>query len=182
MFFLKAFEPAGKEAESMFVLNVDRMSFDKDLQIIQADVRVEVDGEVIIDEPLCIDVGLPALLYSCFEPTLPNRWAPAEQWQRIPFFVCGCGDPECRAYSFRTRPLDESTMEWTAVDETETGTFRVHETYRFSLTEYREQVLRVGEAFLSFVEMLDYRPYMQQTVPVVRRLVEQLRPLVYGRK
>lgn len=159
----------------MFQLQVGRMSFDEGLQIVQADVALAIDGDSVIDEPLCIDVGLPALLLSGLEPTSPYRWAPADEWRRMPFFVCGCGDPECRAYSFRVRHIDDKRAEWTLVDEAEDGTYREQETYAVPLGECRERLIELGETFLDFIGALDYRPYFTETVPVVRELVERLK-------
>lgn len=158
----------------MFHLHVGRLSFDKGLQIVQADVRLVLDGELVIEEPMCIDVGLPALLLSGLEDMTPYRWASAEQWERMPFFVCGCGDPECRAYSFRVKHTERGRAEWTLVEEAEDGTFREHETYAVPLDECRRQLIELGERFLAFVEPLDYRPYFADTVPVIRELVERL--------
>jgi len=61
-------------------------------QIILADVKLEIENNVWIDEPLCIDVGLPALLLSAIEATAPNRWAPAAEWQKMRFclWLRGC--------------------------------------------------------------------------------------------
>ncbi|MDF2714503.1 MAG: hypothetical protein K0R28_1428 [Paenibacillus sp.] len=159
----------------MFDLRVDRLSFDKGLQIVQADVKLVIDGETVIEEPMCVDVGLPALLLSGLEGVAPYRWAQAEEWRRMPFFVCGCGDPECRAYSFRVHHASGTEAEWTLVEEAEDGVHREHESYTVSLDVCREQLIELGERFLAFVEPLDYRPYFADTVPVVRELLERLK-------
>jgi hypothetical protein len=159
----------------MFDLQVNRLSFDKGLQIVQADVRLIIDGEAVIDEPMCVDVGLPALLLSGLTDVTPYRWAEAREWGRMPFFVCGCGDPECRAYSFRVRHINGEEAEWTLVEEAEDRSFREHESYVISLAECRQQLIGLGERFLAFVEPLDYRPYFADTVPVVQELVERLK-------
>ncbi|MGO4496534.1 hypothetical protein AB4114_11610 [Paenibacillus sp. 2RAB27] len=158
----------------MFELVIKGWSLDKDLQIIQADVHMSVDDSLIIEEPLCIDVGLPALLYSALHDTAPNRFAPADQWERMPFFVCGCGDPECRGFSFVVRHLPEEQLELSSVEERTNGTYRELETHVIPIREYREQVVNIGETYLRFVADLDYRPYFQNTVKVVEELVEQL--------
>jgi hypothetical protein len=105
----------------LFSLQCSNLSWDADLQIIHADVLLCVDGEVLIDEPLCIDVGLPALMYSVNEDVEPNRWAAPEEYDRMPFFCCGCGDPECRAYSFRVRHIDVSHLELAELEERDGG-------------------------------------------------------------
>ncbi|MDF2719944.1 MAG: hypothetical protein K0R28_6869, partial [Paenibacillus sp.] len=105
----------------------------------------------------------------------PYRWAEAREWGRMPFFVCGCGDPECRAYSFRVRHVNAEEAEWTLVEEAEDRSFREHESYVISLAECRQQLIGLGERFLAFVEPLDYRPYFADTVPVVQELVERLK-------
>ncbi|GAA3409278.1 hypothetical protein ACFFNY_09305 [Paenibacillus hodogayensis] len=159
----------------MFDMQVSRLSFDPDLQIVQADVKLEIDGQSVIEEPLCVDVGLPALLLGGLEDMSPYRWAEAGQWQRMPFFVCGCGDPECRGFSFRVTHVDAEWAEWTLVEEAEDRSNREYETYVVSLDECRRQLIELGERFLQFVEPLDYRPYFADTVPVVRQLVEWLK-------
>ncbi|WP_317891153.1 hypothetical protein [Paenibacillus oceani] len=159
----------------MFELKVGRMSFDKGLQIIQADVRLSIDGELLIEEPLCLDVGLPALLLSGLESTEPNRFASAREWKRMPFFVCGCGDPECRAHSFRVNHLGNGTAEWTLLEESQDGTSREQESFVVAAAQCREQLLELGERFLAYTSELDYRPYFPDTLPVVRELVERLK-------
>lgn len=165
----------------MFRIQFKGLKLETELQIVQAEVRVEADGESIVDESMCVDVGLPALLYSCYEPTLPNRWASVDDWPSIPFFVCGCGDPECRAIGFRTRIIEEDEqIEWVLVEQGEDRTYREHETYRFELGEYREQVLQAAEQVLALVDGQDYRPLMTETEAVVGRLTDKLRRQVLG--
>lgn len=166
----------------MLVMKIGSLKFDKDLQIVQADVRMEVEGESIADETMCVDVGLPALLASCFEPTRPDRWAPADEWRKVPFFVCGCGDPECRGVGFVTTPQADGTLELIEVEQGEDRMYREHGTYRVPLEDYRRHVLAFAERFLAFVEPLDYQPYMKDTVPVVRDLTEKLRTLLESGK
>lgn len=157
-----------------FMLNCSGWSFDADLQIIHADVRLEADGETVIDEPLCVDVGLPALLLSMHEDVEPNRWADAERWHRVPFFVCGCGDPECRAFSFVVRHLSPDQLELTEVEERQDMPPRKLGTYLVDKAEYIRQVRAVGLAFLQFVEGLElYRPYYKDTVETVKRLLQR---------
>ncbi|MCR8632848.1 hypothetical protein [Paenibacillus radicis (ex Xue et al. 2023)] len=155
----------------MFKLECKGWSWDQDLQIIHADVRLEVDGEVLIDEPLCVDVGLPALLYSLNHEVEPNRWASPEECFRMPFFCCGCGDPECRAFSFRTRHLDGGQVELTEMEERQHGEAKALATYIIPLETYKSQIIPVAHQYLSFVEGLEYRPYFADTIKVVRQLV-----------
>ncbi|WP_163859430.1 hypothetical protein [Paenibacillus elgii] len=152
-----------------FLLTCSNWSFDADLQIVHADVKLEIDGETLIDEPLCIDVGLPALLLSVHEDVEPFRWAPADEWQRIPFFCCGCGDPECRAFSFIVRHKADRWLELTEVEEREGRSPRELGTYDIDWSDYAKQVREIGETFLRFVEHLDYRPYFKDTVETVKR-------------
>ncbi|MFH5181769.1 hypothetical protein ACHHV8_03570 [Paenibacillus sp. TAB 01] len=156
----------------MFLLNCSNWSWDKDLQIIHADVRLEIDGEVLIDEPLCIDVGLPAMLLSISRDTEPNRWAPADEWMSMPFFCCGCGDPECRAYSFRARHREEGYIELTELEEREGAPAREQGIYSIPLQAYKSAVEDVAGHYLKFVEELDYRPYFADSVKVVRELLK----------
>ncbi|MBD0383489.1 hypothetical protein [Paenibacillus sedimenti] len=162
----------------MFDLSVTGWSLDKDLQIIQADVRLAVEDSVIIEEPLCVDVGLPAFLYSALNDTEPNRFAPADQWERMPFFVCGCGDPECRGFSFTVSHLNDEQLELKLVEERSNGTYRELESHIVRAAEYRGQLLELGQTYLQFVQGLDYRPYFADTVKVVTGLVDQLQEQV----
>ncbi|MDF2959277.1 MAG: hypothetical protein K0S39_1012 [Paenibacillus sp.] len=156
----------------MFILKCEGWSWDADLQIIHADVLLEADGEVLIDEPLCVDVGLPALLYSLYRDVEPNRWAAPEECFRMPLFCCGCGDPECRAFSFRTRHLDGERIELTELEERQGAEPKILGTYTVPLDEYKAQVMAVAKQFLSFVKDLDYKPYFADTVKVVGQLVK----------
>jgi hypothetical protein len=158
----------------MLHLQLDHWSFDQELQIIHADVNLNVDHNQVIEEPLCVDVGLPALLISALEDVEPNRWAPADQWQQMPFFVCGCGDPDCRAFSFVVRHGEGKQLDFTWVEERQGGTYREMESFKIDASEYREQVQRIGREFLEFIKGLDYKPYFADTVPVVERLMARL--------
>lgn len=158
----------------MLLLSFNNWSFDIDLQIIHADVKLDIEGQTLIDEPLCIDVGLPALLLSTLNATEPNRWAPAEEWQRMPFFICGCGDAECRGFSFVVKHLDEAWLMISEVDERQDDHYRVAGEYRVSVREYRQQVAAIGDDFLQFVRDLDYRPYLSETVEVIEALLAKL--------
>ncbi|NEW08434.1 hypothetical protein GK047_20770 [Paenibacillus sp. SYP-B3998] len=162
----------------MFDLSVKGWSLDKDLQIIQADVQLTVEGNIVVDEPLCVDVGLPAFLYSALHDTKPNRFAPADQWERMPFFVCGCGDPECRGFSFTVRHLDAKQVELSYVEERGNDTYRELESYIIPSIDYSKQILVIGQAFLQYIEGLDYRPYFADTVNVVSELVDQIKQQV----
>jgi hypothetical protein len=159
----------------MLLLTLNRWSFDSELQIIHADVLFSIDGDILINEPLCIDVGLPALILSAQQETKPNRWALPDQWERMPFFICGCGDPECRGFSFAvSHHVDEELLTLIEVEERQNDTYRVVGEYTVPLADYRECVKQIGHQFLQFVRDLDYRPYYQDTVAVVALLLEQL--------
>jgi hypothetical protein len=158
----------------MFQLQLEHWSFDKDLQLIHADVMLSVDNNIIIEEPLCIDVGLPALLASGLQDTKPNRWASAEDWQLMPFFICGCGDPECRGFSFTVQHLDSDRISFTWIEERQNGPFREMESYVLDAQDYRKQLLLQGRKFLQFVEDLKYKPYFADTVTVVQNLILRL--------
>lgn len=158
----------------MFAVTADRWSLDKDLQIVHADIRLKVQGDILIEEPVCVDVGLPAFLFSALHDVTPNRFASADEWERMPFFVCGCGDPECRGFSFTVRHIDDNQLEFTCVEERQGGGYRELESYVLDKMVYRRQVLGLGQAFLKFVEGLDYRPYFADTVKVVSELAAKL--------
>jgi len=158
----------------MFDIRYDRLSHNAELQIVQADVTVVAEGESLVEEPLCVDVGLPSLLRSGFETVAPDRFADAAvAWERMPFFVCGCGDPECRAMPFAVRHEDGEVV-WTELDQSPSGARKLGE-YRIPLAAYRSVLRRLGEAFLAFVEPLDYRPLQPDTVRLVKEWTERLR-------
>ena len=54
----------------MFDLSIKGWSLDKDLQIIQADVLMAVGDSIIIEKPVCIDVGF---LRFCIVPCMTQR-------------------------------------------------------------------------------------------------------------
>ncbi|MGG1517515.1 hypothetical protein ABE504_19030 [Paenibacillus oryzisoli] len=164
----------------MFTLTVQGWSLDKDLQIIQADVHMSADGSVLVEEPLCVDVGLPALLYSTLHDTLPDRFAPADAWERMPFFVCGCGDPECRGFSFVVTHKSSEEIELQLVEERSSGGYRELETHIVPWAAYARQIGEIAETYLAFVANLDYRPYYKETVKVVQDLLTQLRHKLQG--
>jgi hypothetical protein len=161
----------------MLLLSLKNWSFDADLQIIIADVKLELENDIWIDEPLCIDVGLPALLLSTMEATAPNRWAPAAEWQRMPFFVCGCGDAECRGFSFVVEHMDQNLLKISEVDERIDDDYRIAVEALVSAEEYRKQVETIGHYYLKFVRDLDYKPYLSNTVEIVEGLLTQLAQL-----
>lgn len=158
----------------MFILEYDHLSLEPDLQIVHADVRMELDGETIIEEPLCVDVGLPALLLSALQDVEPSRWSDPAEWRRMPFVCCGCGDPECRAYSFIVRHLEDGSVELQEVDEKQDAPPRILGSYNVPAEEYKRQVAAIGRKFLQFIEGKDYRPYLSHTVETVRKLMGEL--------
>lgn len=158
-----------------FDIRYDGLSHNEELQIVQADVFVAAEGETLVEEPLCIDVGLPALLASGFEDVRPNRFADAaSEWRLMPFFVCGCGDPDCRAMPFGVRHEGDVVV-WTELDQSPSGSERVLGEYRIPAEAYRRALLRLGEQFLAFASTLDYRPLQPETLALVRKWTERLR-------
>jgi hypothetical protein len=119
-------------------------------------------------------VGLPALILSSIEATEPNRWAPATEWQKMPFFVCGCGDAQCRGYSFVVEHLDESWLKISEVDERLNDDYRIAGEYLVLVEQYRQQVETIGRHFLQFVRDLDYKPYLSNTVEIIEALLTKL--------
>ena len=163
----------------MLELRIDGYRHDPDLQIIQADVKFTVHGDVLVDEPLCIDVGLPSLLNSVINDVNPNRWAPVEQWMMMPFFVCGCGDPECGAMSFVVYHNGDETLQLQEIEERQGTLHRVLVQYdNIPLAQYRIQEMIVAQQFLDFIEGKNYRPLFADTVPIVRQLLLQLHQMV----
>jgi hypothetical protein len=151
----------------MLLLSLNKWSFD-------ADVKLAIEGQILIDEPLCIDVGLPALLLSACESTEPNRWASHLEWQRMPFFVCGCGDAECRGFSFVVKHVDETWLQISEVDERIDDHYRIAGDYMVMVKEYRQQVEMIGRHFIQFVHDLDYKPFLSDTVEIVENLLAKL--------
>jgi hypothetical protein len=156
-------------------LEWDKISFHEPLQIVQAEVKLVVDGDEVIQEPLCIDVGLPALLLSGLEDTRPNRWAPPEAWESMPFFVCGCGDPECRVFSFIVRHTDQGTVLLSEVEETGPGETRLLEEYEVPLEVYRNELIRAGDQFMQYMEHRNYHPLYSGTMDTVHQLLQRLK-------
>lgn len=153
----------------MLEWNYRNYSFDADLQIVHADVLVAWDGEVWVEEPLCIDVGLPALTASLMENTEPNRFAdPVRDWRAMPFLVCGCGDPECRGLSFAVRHLPGGRIRLSLLEERPGREPRELAEAELPLTELSEAVTRAAEDYLRFVEPLDYRPLLSCAPELVR--------------
>lgn len=158
----------------MFELVMKNWSLDEDLQIVHADVLLTIGKEVIIDQPLCVDVGLPALLLSIFEDIKPNQWSPPENWERMPFFVCGCGDPDCRGFSFTAKHEEPQIITLTEIEEREDDDYREFGSYSISIDVYAQQVSQAAKQFLVFIENKNYHPYLQETLPVIRRLVNRV--------
>lgn len=158
---------------SMLQLELKGLRWDADLQIIQGDVYLAIDKEVIVDEPLCLDVGMPALLLSTTKDVTPDRWSPPEEWASKPFFVCGCGDPECRAYSFQVRhdPPGE-LVRLAEIEERPDGSFRELGTWTVDASEYRNTVRAAAQLLLDFAGSCDgYSPLLPDTLPLLRRML-----------
>ncbi|MCZ8522772.1 MULTISPECIES: hypothetical protein [Paenibacillus] len=158
---------------SPFDLTYSGWALDSDLQVIHADVKLVIDGEVLIDEPLCVDVGMPALVLSISEDVEPDRWAEASEWHRVPFVICGCGDPECRGFSFRARHVEGDLIELTELEERQGRPPREQGTYLIPKQAYAARVREIAEQFLRFTESLDYRPYYADTVKTVKGLLQR---------
>lgn len=154
-------------------LTFEKLYFHEPLQIVQAEVTMQIGGEEVVAEPLCIDVGLPAMLLSALEETKPNRWASPGEWEKMPFLVCGCGDPECRGFSFES-VHEGDTILLREVEETGPGETRLLEEYELSLAEYRLAVYRVGRLFVEFMEEKNYKPLYPDTLQTVRQLLTRI--------
>lgn len=165
----------GEEGIQKMRLEIKNMYFDEGLQIIQADVTLEMNGHLIVDETCCIDVGLPSLVRSVLRDTEPNRWAPEGQWEHVPFFVCSCGDPDCKAFSFLVRHDSHGQLEVTEVEEREHQSYRLYETWKGSREQYARLVVPVARQFIEFVEALNYQPHFFRTVEVIQELLEEIR-------
>ncbi|WP_442603302.1 hypothetical protein [Paenibacillus sp. KN14-4R] len=159
----------------MFELRIKHWSWNQELQIIVADVTLKMDHEMIVDEPLCVDVGMPALVRSVQQDSELNRFATPGEWWLMPFFVCGCGDPACRGFSFIIKHLEEDQIRITHVEEKTDGNFREYESCEVSLDVYRQCVLEAAHAFNAYVSSLGdaYQPLLANTAAIVRELIEQ---------
>jgi hypothetical protein len=162
----------------MLKLHITGFRWDRELQLIQADVCLTVGGRTIIEEALCVDVGLPALAFSLNEDVEPDRFAPPEVWRKKPFFVCGCGDPECRAYVFTVRhESGQGTVRLAEVEERGGGLFRVLEEWELPAGEYKAAVKDAVLNVLEYAEGLDgYKPLFSDTLPIVRQELERACP------
>lgn len=158
----------------IFELTYDNLALDQDLQIVQADVLLKIDDEIVIDEALCIDVGLTALVQSCLKEFRPNRWAEEKEWDKIPFFVCGCGDADCRAYSFIVEHISPDEIKLYEIEERMNQDDRVYQSWTINKQEYVESVLDVSKQFLRFIGPLDYRPLFQKRLFILKELVDQV--------
>ncbi len=163
----------------LFQLQYEKWRLDPQLQIVQADVTVTIDGEIVLEESICVDVGMPAMLYSRTHDTTPSRQAAPEEWRRAPFWVCGCGDPACRqlfslAVRHRTNGEGEEPMvELAEVEEREGEEPRETARYRVPAAQYAAEVTKVGSAFARFVAGRDYRPLLANTEAIVRDMLEE---------
>jgi hypothetical protein len=135
----------------MFRLQVTGWSFQADLQLVQADVALDIDDTIVLDEPFCLQVGIGSLLLSAFEPVYPRQFDETGDWRVQPFFVCGCGDSSCRAAVFAVRHLPDGQVEWQELMQSEFGTEWRGDTYVFGLDEYVEALRAYGEAYLAFL-------------------------------
>ncbi|WP_025026577.1 hypothetical protein [Caldalkalibacillus mannanilyticus] len=158
----------------IFELTYGNLALDQDLQIVQADVLLKIDDEIVIDEALCIDVGLAALVQSCLKTFRPNRWAEEKEWEKIPFFVCGCGDADCRAYSFIVEHISPDEIKLYEIEERMNQDDRVYQSWTINKREYVEAVLDVAQQFLTFIGPLDYRPLFQERLFILKELVDQV--------
>jgi hypothetical protein len=150
-------------------------SFDADLQLIHADVKIAWNGNVWVEEPLCVDVGLPALLASLDRDVRPDRFAdPSKDWLLMPFLVCGCGDPECRAFSFEVEHISSGEVKLSLLEERPGRPPRELEQAVVPLADYRAAVLRTASDYLKFVETLPYEPLLRDAEKLVREMAGKL--------
>lgn len=159
----------------MFDLQFSGLIHDQDLQIVQADVFLQIENEVLIDESLCIDAGLPALLNSCINDFTPNRWSEEHEWQTIPFFVCGCGEADCKAFSFLVRHISANKIELTEIEERENQTYRVYDHWVLDKELFRTKIIQVTEQFLEFIGPLEYRPLFRERVSIIKDLLKKVK-------
>ncbi len=156
----------------MFRLQMSGWAHNRELQIIQADVTLELHGTTLIDEPLCVDVGMPALARSATCNVWPDRFAPSDSWEQAPFFVCGCGDPECRAYLFGVEHADADTVRLIELEQSGPGESRELDRFELPVELYRSEVRKAAEQFIAFIEERgDYKPLYPDTY---RKVAEEL--------
>jgi hypothetical protein len=145
-------------------MEASNLTFDAGLHLIHADVLLMGDNE-IINEPMCIDVGLPALLHSGISDTLSNRWCDPYHWKEMPFFICGCGDPTCRTFSFSVKHLDETRQK----------PFRVILSSIVKKNVYQDFILQIGYSFLGVIQNKPYHPHVIHTIDLVKKAIVQIK-------
>lgn len=163
----------------MFELKVSGWSFLEDLQLVQADVELNIADTIVLDEPFCIQVGMASLLLSAFKNVHPRQFSELEDWREQPFFICGCGDSSCRAALFEVVHEPGGLVTWTELIQSEFGLERRGDSYTFGWAEYRHSLLVYGIAYVNYLrdrEALlgaELRGSLALVEPLVERLTTQ---------
>jgi hypothetical protein len=122
-------------------------------------------------------VGLPALIRSIWDDMELDRWSGPEEWEKKPFFICGCGDEDCRAYSIRSRLIQEAGREriirWTLLEERQGRTPREQETWEIPWPLSAEAVIRTAEETLHYARTLPLGTELSIHFGLVELLLEQ---------
>jgi hypothetical protein len=164
----------------MFELKCSGWSYLPDLQIVQADIALDIEDTIVLDEPFCVHVGIGALLLSAFEDVYPKQFNEDEDWRVQPFFICGCGDSSCRAALFEVRHLPEKRVQWCELMQSEYGSEWRGDVYEFDLDTYRQALLSYGHAYVAFLREHEsslgeeLRRSLQVVVPLLQRLTDQM--------
>ena len=160
----------------MFELKATGWSFQADLQLVQADIEVNMEDTIVLDEPFCVQVGMGALLLSAFENVHPRQFDESFDWRVQPFFVCGCGDSSCRCALFEVTHHSDQTVEWCELMQSESGREHRGDTYRFGLEEYRFALLEYSQTYVQFLRLhqAELGEELLQSLAVVEPLVARL--------
>jgi hypothetical protein len=163
----------------MFELKATGWSYQEDLQLVQADIEVNIEDTIVLDEPFCVQVGMASLLLSAFQDVHPRQFSETYDWREQPFFICGCGDPSCRAALFEVKHHDDGTVEWCELMQSETGGERRGDSYRFGLAEYRTMLVNYAEQYVAFLRVEgrvlgeELKESLSHVEPLLQRLTDQ---------
>jgi hypothetical protein len=160
----------------MFELRATGWTYLEDLQLVHADIEVNIEDTIVLDEPFSVQNGVASLLLSAIEDVHPLQFIGQPDWRTEPFFVCGCGDSSCRAALFKVTHLENGSMEWCELMQSETGGERQGDTYMFNWNEYVPALIAYGQAYLAVLRdnQDTLGEELQHSMVQVEQLLERL--------